>query len=97
MAVKIDPKDKAFVVETIRRFFPNAMILAFGSRIRGDAKPYSDLDVAIDNGEVLDYATLAQLKESFAESRLAYKIDVVDLRVADSEFFALIKGYAQSW
>lgn len=85
------------IVTTIRRFFPEAKILAFGSRVRGNAQPYSDLDIAVDIGKPLDFTTLAQIRECFAESTLTYKVDIVDLRAVDKLFLGLIKTHAVSW
>ncbi|NQE52042.1 hypothetical protein C5S29_00515, partial [ANME-1 cluster archaeon GoMg3.2] len=40
----------AEVADIIARFLPDARILLFGSRARGDAKQTSDFDFAIDAG-----------------------------------------------
>ena len=57
---------------------PHAKIWVFGSRVTGQAKPYSDVDLAVDIGEPLPLGMLAKLSSEFEESTLPYKVDIVD-------------------
>jgi predicted nucleotidyltransferase len=54
----------------------------FGSRAKGDPKPYSDLDLALKGRERLSLVELAELAEALSESDLPFKVDVVELRTA---------------
>lgn len=56
-----------------------ARIWCFGSRARGDHRPFSDLDLMVESPADLSRA-VAALKEVFEESRLPIKIDLVELR-----------------
>ncbi|MBW4090660.1 MAG: nucleotidyltransferase domain-containing protein [Proteobacteria bacterium] len=69
-----------------------AQVWAFGSRACGRAKPYSDLDLAIDAGRPLTLDELAALGEAFSDSDLAWKVDVVDWRTAEAGFRDRVAG-----
>ena len=65
---------------------PGATVLAFGSRVKGAHRPYSDLDLALDAGRPLSLDEHARLAEAFSESDLPFKVDLVDLRLASDAF-----------
>ena len=56
-----------------------AKIWCFGSRARGDHRPFSDLDLMVESEADLT-KEIAEVKEVFEESRLPIKIDIVDLK-----------------
>lgn len=56
-----------------------AEVFVFGSRAIGQAKPFSDLDLAINFGHEMSLAIIADLKEDFDNSMLPYPVDIVDL------------------
>ena len=62
----------------------------FGSRATGRARPFSDLDLAIDAGRRLTLDEIAGMVEAFTESDLPYKVDVVDWHGIDERFRQLI-------
>jgi predicted nucleotidyltransferase len=68
---------KHFLIET----FPNERIYLFGSRARGDASEYSDVDIAIKGEKGLVNA-LADARFVIEESQIPYKVDMVDLSYA---------------
>lgn len=73
---------------------PDCEVIAFGSRVHGKAKPYSDLDLAIRGAARLSIARLAALKEAFEESELTIRVDILDWQVISPEFRAVIEaGY----
>jgi type I restriction enzyme S subunit len=73
----------------------HARVWVFGSRAKGIAKKFSDLDIAIDAGKALSFDQLVDLENAFVESDLAYKVDVVDLQnVKDSIFKKIIEEQA---
>lgn len=56
-----------------------------GSRARGDARPWSDIDVALDGkGEPIPKRLLAELRERLEESLIPFTVDVVDLAEANA-------------
>lgn len=93
----VSAAERELVVRLIRSLLPNARILAFGSRVRGEAKRYSDLDLAIDAGAPVSFERLAQLGERFAESELPYKIDLIDLNGVTDDFRGHVLATAAAW
>lgn len=81
-------------LETVKRILtkhvPGCEVRVFGSRVRGNAKPWSDLDVAIVAESMLDKQTLYALQEAFDESDLPIRIDVLDWHAISPEFQAVI-------
>jgi len=66
--------------------------LVFGSRVRGSARQYSDLDLALEWDRPLGLDRIAQIAEALSESDLPYKVDIVDLALVDPAFRARIKS-----
>ena len=64
---------------------------AFGSRVQGNAKPFSDLDLAVMGETPLDFRQLAALKDAFAESNLPFRVDVVDWAATSEAFRGIIE------
>jgi len=72
-------------IEELKHFlitaFPNEQIFLFGSRARGDASEYSDIDIAIKGRGSLKIA-LSEARFTIEESQIPYKVDLVDLKTA---------------
>ncbi len=68
-----------------------AEVRAFGSRVNGPAKSYSDLDLAVVAPTQLNPETLRLLKEAFEESDLPFRVDVLDWNEASPEFQKVIE------
>ena len=64
----------------------SAKAWVFGSRAIGRARPYSDLDLAIDAGRRLTLDEIARLSEAFSDSDLPYKVDLVDWHDIDDRW-----------
>ena len=87
----IRPEHRAIVAGILRAALPaGAQVWAFGSRATGRARPYSDLDLAIDAGRPLRLEEHAALAEAFSESDLPYKVDLVDWRRIENHFRNII-------
>ncbi len=84
----ISKADLAIITTIFSQHLPSAArVWCFGSRARGDARKFSDLDLVIDNaGNPLDLNTLSILKQNFSESLLAYKVDIVDWATLSTAF-----------
>lgn len=84
--------DQLEVVRSIlRAHLPNARAWAYGSRVQGRAKRYSDLDLAIRSTAELGLEELFTLKDAFSESDLPIRVDVLDLHSVSPEFLAVIR------
>lgn len=81
------PVQMEMIQAIFRQFLPSAgTVYVFGSRIKGTAKPFSDLDLAIDLGSPIPLSLLAKLAEAFDESSLPFKVDLVDWQTIDQTF-----------
>lgn len=76
----------------LQRFLPDYVVWAFGSRVKGNAKPYSDLDLAIISKQPipLPLPLLAEVAEAFSESDLPWKVDLVDWATTSEQFRRVI-------
>jgi predicted nucleotidyltransferase len=66
-------------------------VWAFGSRVKGTAKKYSDLDLAVITEQPLPMATMAELRQALDESDLTIKVDVVDWAQTGAPFRKIIE------
>lgn len=89
LALRADHLD--IVRAILRRHVPEREVWAFGSRARGDAKPTSDLDLAVLGNTALDLSVAAGLNESFCESDLPWKVDVVEWANTSDAFRRIIE------
>ena len=61
-------------------------VWAFGSRVDGPCKDFSDLDIVVISDTPLPLALKAAINEAFSESELPWKVDVVDWATTDAAF-----------
>lgn len=82
-------------LETVRRLLaeqvPGIEVRAFGSRVKGTAKKYSDLDLVVMGKEQLPQEVLFRLQDVFEESELPIRIDVLDWHRITPGFRAMIE------
>ena len=87
--VDVRPDLWRIVQGILQKHVPQHEVWAFGSRAKGTAKPYSDLDLAVMTDQPLSLDVSAALTDAFAESDLPWRVDVVDW-ASTSESFRLI-------
>ena len=56
-------------------------VIWFGSWPRGQARPHSDIDVAISTGQSIPPERMALLREAVNDLPTLYQIDIIDLSV----------------
>ncbi|MBY0467248.1 MAG: nucleotidyltransferase domain-containing protein, partial [Burkholderiales bacterium] len=78
------------VLRILQTSVPQHEVWAFGSRVKGKAKPYSDLDLAIITQQPLPLSVWAALNDAFAESDLPWRVDVVDWASTSTSFRDII-------
>ena len=87
----IGQEHAAIVREILRRHLPpGARAFVFGSRARGGARPYSDLDLAIELDRPLGLDRTGEIAEAFSDSDLPFKVDLVELSALEPGFRARI-------
>lgn len=80
----------AIVRDILCKHVPDYEVWAFGSRVKGTAKPYSDLDLAIISDRRLSLDITAGLSEAFSESDLPWRVDVLDWAATSEAFQKII-------
>ncbi len=88
---QLRPQDFEIIKFIINSQLPNAQVWLFGSRAKGNAKPFSDTDLLIDNHSPLTLLEFSQIKEALSESSLPMLVDIVDRQTIKPEFFEQIK------
>jgi predicted nucleotidyltransferase len=84
----IDPKHLSIVLEILKKY--PFTFYAFGSRVKGNPKKFSDLDLCfIEN---IPGNMQSQIDEDFEESDLPYKVDVINWNTCDESFQNIIRG-----
>jgi type I restriction enzyme S subunit len=92
-AIDICPEQWAIVDKILEQHIPGYAVWAFGSRARGVAKPYSDLDLCVVSERPLGLDVGAALAEAFSESDLPWKVDVVDWATTSEAFRQIIQAH----
>ena len=78
------------VREIVRLHLHNGEVFAFGSRVSGKAKKFSDLDLVIKARNALPWKMLAEMRESFEDSDLPITVDVVDWSHCTERFRSIV-------
>jgi len=87
----IEPHEWEELSGLLQRYAPGRRVWAFGSRATGRrVRRFSDLDIAME-GEELPFDEMALLREALDESRLPFKVDVVELGNLAPEFRSRIQ------
>ncbi|RKY11325.1 MAG: nucleotidyltransferase domain-containing protein [Planctomycetota bacterium] len=61
-------------------------VWVYGSRVKGNARKYSDLDLVIKGKQRIQQSVLLGLKDAFGESDLPFCVDVLDWDRISDEF-----------
>jgi len=86
----IEPQEWEELTAILQLHLTGRRVWAFGSRATGRrVRRFSDLDLAVEGGE-LTLDRLGMLRDALDESRLPFKVDVVDLATVTPEFRARI-------
>jgi predicted nucleotidyltransferase len=80
------------VREILAAHLPAGRAFAFGSRVRGTARRFSDLDLLVQAERPLELELLGALRAAFSQSALPIKVDVVDWSTLGEPLRDLIAG-----
>ena len=64
--IDLNQRDWDELKRIISEYVPEYTIWAFGSRVTGSAKPYSDLDIVIHSEQPLPLGRMAAIKDAIA-------------------------------
>lgn len=84
-------QELSLLQKILKRYVPEFKVWAFGSRVTGTHKPFSDLDLALVGDEPLAIETRAALVEALSNSSLPYKVDLVDWASTTDSFKEIIE------
>lgn len=85
------------ILAIIDIFYPQAVVYLFGSRARGNFREYSDIDIAIDAGDILSGIEHGQIERMIDLLNIPYKVDVVDFHSVPSALQEAIKREGILW
>ncbi len=90
--IDLDKKSLNLVRIILKKHLPNTEVKAFGSRVTGKAKPYSDLDLVVMGNQALPIEKLNEIKFEFSNSDLPILIDIIDWHAISDSFREKIKA-----
>jgi len=71
-------KYKNIIIPILIKYLPDAKIILYGSRARGDFKEGSDIDVSVDSGSKIEDILMGKIMGDLEESNLPINYDIVD-------------------
>ncbi len=89
--IDLTPPQLEIVRAILQRHLPGRDVRIYGSRARGDAKPFSDLDLAVMGNDPVSPGTMAALQDDFTESDLPFKVDVLEWATLSESFREAIR------
>jgi uncharacterized protein len=86
MPLDVSPQHLSTVRSILAHKLPQHSAWAFGSRTKGTAQRFSDLDICIEAEQAMGYELKANLRLAFSESNLPFVVDIVDLKQCSKAF-----------
>ena len=84
--------DLRIVRAILRRHVPGRRVVAYGSRARGGARKFSDLDIAVVSDRPVDGRTMTRMSHAFTDSDLPMRVDVSEWRRFSDDFRRAVAG-----
>lgn len=75
MNIDLTPAHRELVLKLIERHLPNTTVWVYGSRAKGTARRYSDLDMVVFSTPEQKHEVY-ELREAFEESDLPFRVDL---------------------
>jgi type I restriction enzyme S subunit len=83
--IDINSGDKEILFTLIAKYLPDTSIWAYGSRVSGGSKPWSDLDLVVFTGAEQKYM-LSLLREALEESNLSCRTQLLEWNFLPENF-----------
>ncbi len=91
--IDISPDSLEIILDILRKYLlPNTRVWVFGSRAKWTTHDGSDLDLAVEGTQPIDYDVMINMSIEFDDSNLPYTVDIVDLRTISSNFKKIINA-----
>ncbi len=88
--IDLNEEHLRFIKEVLKLHFHSGNVFVFGSRVDGSSRQFSDLDLALDSDRPIPLRIISELRETFSESDLPFRVDVVDIARVSQEFKKII-------
>ncbi len=88
--IDVDSKTLENIKKILKNHVPEYEVRVFGSRVKGQAKEFSDIDLVIVGKKEIDWRVIENLKDVFSESNIPYIVDIVDWHHISDEFKDII-------
>lgn len=89
--VNLEDKYIKLLKEIISKYLVNYQLYLYGSRAKGTARRFSDVDIAINSLE-LNSLILSKIKFDIEESTIPYSVDILDYNSISEDFKNLISS-----
>jgi uncharacterized protein len=76
---------------------PDAKIILFGSRARGDDSHGSDVDIALDAGRKIEFVAVGEVRDVLEATNIPYKVDVLDFYSVSKDMQEMISKEGIQW
>ena len=92
MTIKGITKQDEIIIQNILKPFSNKYdFYYYGSRVKGDFRALSDLDILIKSNSDILIQDIENIKQQFDESNLAYIVNLTNYNTIDNHFYKLIE------
>lgn len=92
--VALRPDQLRLVRAILRSHIPDREVRAFGSRVRGEHKHMSDLDLCIMGDNRLLPSALERLRLAFSDSTLPIRVDIVEWAALSPTFRSIVAAHS---
>ena len=92
--IDLSPRQREVVLDLLQTHLPGVAVWAYGSRVKGNARKYSDLDLVAFTNKRQD-VQLNELRHALEESDLPFHVDLFAWREIPQSFRTqIIREYA---
>jgi len=95
MKLEFYPKEKLEkeILEIVGKYLDTRQwrVFFFGSRVKGKSDERSDIDVGIEGPSAVPFKVMSEIKEDILNLPILYKIDIVDFKNVDKDFYQIAK------
>lgn len=88
---------KNIIVPIITHYIPEATIILYGSRARGDFHEGSDIDIVLDARQKISNHIMSSIMEALEDSPLPITFDIVDFHAIPEQMQEKIKKEELVW
>ena len=87
----VSEEELKIIENIITPYKDNYDFFAYGSRVKGNYRELSDLDIMIKGKNPIEVFELEEIKENFDNSNLSYVVNLVDYFSITESFYNIIK------